>query len=391
MYKINRNQQKKSATFPFKRLAIYLIFFIGMLTLLYPFYVSALNDYLDHVRIANYKQKVADQFNRRHNKLKKDNDRLQETDIVIEDDPFYDSNVTNISEADYNDYLLGSISIPKLKITIPLFDRTNHTLLTLGATVLNGTSYPLGGKSTHSVISGHRGLPNRTLFTDLPKLKKGDKFVLTVLGKKLAYQVDNIQVVSPDQSQLLKIEPEKDLVTLLTCTPYMINSHRLLVRGTRIAYTKEIRQALENSGHYQSVKRYLLLAGFILLCLGIVGMLYRVIHNYLLAKQQMTIALQILDLAEHPIKKSVLLYDKKGKKKLIRQGKVVQLVSDHSGTYQITGLPKGLYCVKTDDGTVSLLVGQPKLRKSTIILKATKASDCLSKFKINLVVSSFLS
>ncbi|MGO3607855.1 MAG: class C sortase, partial [Pseudolactococcus laudensis] len=121
-------------------------------------------------------------------------------------------------------------------VSLPIFDETNNELLEKGATVLQGTSFPIGGKGTHSVITGHTGLPEKKLFTDLEKLKKGDLFYIEVSGKKLAYRVERFKTVLPTELDSLKIEDSSDLVTLLTCTPYMINTHRLLVTGVRVGF-----------------------------------------------------------------------------------------------------------------------------------------------------------
>ncbi|MDT0901799.1 class C sortase, partial [Staphylococcus pseudintermedius] len=128
-----------------------------------------------------------------------------------------------------------------------MFDTTNDLFLAKGTSLLEGTSYPTGGKSTHAVISGHRGLPSAKLFTDLPDLKKGDVFFIEINKRTLAYEIDQLKVVEPTETEDLLIEKDKDLVTLLTCTPYMINSHRLLVRGHRIPYTPKMAKNLQRA------------------------------------------------------------------------------------------------------------------------------------------------
>lgn len=149
-------------------------------------------------------------------------------------DSFDDVSKGSLSQETFSEHIIGTINIPKLNLEIPLFDTTNAELLENGATVLNGTSQPVGGASTHSVITGHRGLPRRELFTNLPDLKEGDIFLIRVLKKTLTYEVEDIQIVEPDETSSLKIQDGKDLITLITCTPYMVNSHRLLVTGHRI-------------------------------------------------------------------------------------------------------------------------------------------------------------
>ena len=130
--------------------------------------------------------------------------------------------------------IMGYIDIGKIGVQLPVYHGVDPTVLQVGVGHLEGSSFPVGGKSTHSVLSGHRGLPSAKLFTDLDKLEIGDTFAITVLRQTLVYQVDQIKVVLPSESEDLRIEPNKDYCTLLTCTPYGINSHRLLVRGVRV-------------------------------------------------------------------------------------------------------------------------------------------------------------
>lgn len=130
--------------------------------------------------------------------------------------------------------MMGYLSIPKLRIQLPIYHGTSDEVLASNAGHLEGTSLPVGGAGTHAVISAHRGLPSASLFTSLDKMEIGDTFTIRVLDKTLTYQVDQIKVVTPDQTSDLAIDPNADYVTLLTCTPYMVNSHRLLVRGRRV-------------------------------------------------------------------------------------------------------------------------------------------------------------
>lgn len=147
----------------------------------------------------------------------------------------------------FEKHTIGVLTIPEINVHLPIFDETNTVLLEKGASLLEGTSYPTGGESTHAVISSHRGLPQAKLFTDLSKLTLGDSFYIEINGQTLAYQVDQIKTVEPTDTKDLRIEKGKDFVTLLTCTPYMINSHRLLVRGHRVPYhAKEVQKVSEN-------------------------------------------------------------------------------------------------------------------------------------------------
>ncbi|WP_066925122.1 class C sortase [Murdochiella massiliensis] len=134
------------------------------------------------------------------------------------------------------DNIMGTIEIPKIQVKLPIFHGVGEESLQRGAGHLEGTSLPIGGKSTHSVLSAHRGLPSAILFTDLDQMAKGDLFYLHIMDAVFAYRVVDIQTVLPHQSELLAIQPDRDLCTLLTCTPYGVNSHRLLVTGERTTY-----------------------------------------------------------------------------------------------------------------------------------------------------------
>jgi len=130
--------------------------------------------------------------------------------------------------------VMGYIQIPKLDLKVPIYHTTDEKVLQKGIGHMAGTSLPVGGKGTHAVMSGHRGLPTARLFTDLDKMAVGDKFQLNILDKTLSYEVDQIRIVEPEDFSQLQIDPEMDYCTLFTCTPYGINTHRLLVRGHRI-------------------------------------------------------------------------------------------------------------------------------------------------------------
>ena len=152
----------------------------------------------------------------------------------------------NLSESEIQEYMsvlnmagsgmMGHIEIEKLGVDLPLYHTVDEAVLQIGVGHIPGSSLPSGGESTHAVLSGHRGLPTSKLFTELDRMQEGDLFFIYVLDRQLAYEVDQIRVVLPNEVSELKIEEGKDLVTLVTCTPYAINTHRLLVRGHRIDY-----------------------------------------------------------------------------------------------------------------------------------------------------------
>lgn len=136
--------------------------------------------------------------------------------------------------------MMGYIRIPKIDIELPLYHGTKESVLQIGVGHLKGTSLPVGGETTHAVLTGHRGLPSRMLFTDLDQMKKGDVFYISILNQTFAYQVNQILTVLPSETESLQIVEGKDYVTLVTCTPYGVNSHRLLIRGERIPYEEAV-------------------------------------------------------------------------------------------------------------------------------------------------------
>ena len=152
----------------------------------------------------------------------------------------------DVDEEDYYSQLvipgtdvMGYVVIPKINVSLPIYHGTSDEVLEAGVGHLMGSSLPVGGDGTHSVLSGHSGLPSARLFTDLDQLVEGDTFTIRVLREVLTYEVDDIQIVLPNESAILQIEPDQDYCTLLTCTPYGVNTHRLLVRGHRIPTPEE--------------------------------------------------------------------------------------------------------------------------------------------------------
>lgn len=157
--------------------------------------------------------------------------------------------------------IMGYIEVPKIDCSLPIYHGTDEGELQIAIGHLEGSSLPVGGKSTHCVLSGHRGLPSARLFTDLDQMEEGDIFVLNVLGRKLAYEVDQIKVVLPDEMSDLEIVQGKDLCTLVTCTPYGINTHRLLVRGHRTKYIEETVVRVQKEAEKKETGIWLLAGG----------------------------------------------------------------------------------------------------------------------------------
>ena len=230
-------------------LVIGIIFLAGFSLLLYPFVANQWNNYRQKQLISGYEQVVSDKeaaegidYDAERKKAEDYNEAL--LPCVLPDsfalaessgvDPVY-MNTLNIA----GDEMMGSVEIPKINIKIPIYHTTEEEVLNKGAGHLEGSSLPVGGANTHAVISAHRGLPSASLFTDLDQMKVGDHFLLHVLDETLCYEVDKISVVKPEDTSALAVEDGQDLVTLLTCTPYGVNTERLLVRGHRVPYVEE--------------------------------------------------------------------------------------------------------------------------------------------------------
>ena len=164
--------------------------------------------------------------------------------------------------------IMGYVEIPKIGCLLPIYHGTDEAVLEIAAGHIVGTSLPVGGSGTHCVLSGHRGLPSAKLFTNLDRLSEGDRFMLHVLNETLTYQVDQILVVLPEEIEALEIEKDADYCTLVTCTPYGVNTHRLLVRGHRIETVTEKEEALpaiESSSMPSKRDMWWLLAGIMVI------------------------------------------------------------------------------------------------------------------------------
>ena len=231
------------------KLMIGIIFLAGLSLLLYPFVANQWNNYRQKQLISSYEQTVSQKeasngidYDAELKKAEAYNEALLPSILpdsfaiadASEEDQTY-MNTLNIA----GDEMMGIVEIPKIDIKLPIYHTTKEDVLKQAAGHLEGSSLPIGGKSTHSVISAHRGLPSASLFTDLDQLKKGDHFLIHVLNETLCYEVDKISVVKPEETSSLAVEEGKDLVTLLTCTPYGVNTERLLVRGHRVPYEEQ--------------------------------------------------------------------------------------------------------------------------------------------------------
>lgn len=215
-----------------------LIFFVGLSLLLYPIISDYWNSFHQSRAIATYAEEVAELDDEDYEKMWQEAEAYNQK---LSNQPNR-WNLTEEEEEEYNRVLdiggtgiMGYIEIPEIKVSLPIYHGTDEGVLQIAVGHIPGSSLPVGGIGTHSVVSGHRGLPSARLFTNLDELNEGDVFMIRVLDETLTYEVDKISIVEPDDLTGLGIDPELDLCTLVTCTPYGVNSHRLLVRGHRIA------------------------------------------------------------------------------------------------------------------------------------------------------------
>ena len=251
-----------------------LMLFIGVCVLLYPALSQYWNSKTQTHTVDNYQEIL---------------DSLQKEDYTkyFEEADHYNAALRNLDVplmeygqlTEYNQILnvsgtgvMGYITIEKLGVELPLYHGTSDSVLNIACGHMEGTSLPIGGESTHSVLSAHRGLPHAKLFTDLDKMEVGDVFTITILDRIMTYQVDQIKVVNPNEIDEVHIIDGEDHCTLLTCTPYGINSHRLLVRGTRIENAAPILYVTSNAFKIDSLVATPVVAAPILLVLLIVLM-----------------------------------------------------------------------------------------------------------------------
>lgn len=226
---------------------IALLLSLGLILLLYPVVSDLISKWTSSAAVTGYQQDVKDM----DDSARKDmlaaaseyNSRLSGTIIKDAFNSDDEESVVGQNKEYYSllnlNGLMAYVEIPSIDVYLPIYHGTGQETLKKGVGHLEGSALPVGGLGTHSVISAHRGLPGAKLFTDLDQIEAGDLFYIHVLGETLAYEVDRIEVVAPEDIEPLTAVRGEDHVTLMTCTPYGINSHRMLVRGIRIEYTEE--------------------------------------------------------------------------------------------------------------------------------------------------------
>lgn len=242
---MKKKQNRKDRKKPWILLAPLLIFVVGAGIFLYPAMSNLLAEKRQEGVIQTYQAKVEKAGEKELNDAWKE---AREYNENLAGDPVHDPFVMGsgyVLPRNYNqvldvsgDGVMGYVEIPKIDVHLPIYHGTGEEVLKKGAGHLEATALPIGGEYRHSVISAHRGLPSAELFTRLDEMQTGDVFYIHVLDDILAYEVDQIEVIEPEELEFLVPIQGRDLVTLLTCTPYAVNTHRLLVRGTRISYER---------------------------------------------------------------------------------------------------------------------------------------------------------
>jgi len=239
-------KKKKKKSNVVLNIIIALVFLVGAGVFLYPTISDMWNQYRNAQLVSKYEEAVTELSDNDYDRLWKEAKEYNAehpvnaiVDAFEEEDTYELSHPYDRVLDPNGDGLMGSIEIPKIKAKLAIYHGLSKTVLEKGVGHVEGTSLPIGGKSTHAVLAAHRGLPNAKLFTDLDQMEKGDIFILHILGKNLAYKVDQIKTVLPDETSELDIVEGEDHVTLVTCTPYAVNTHRLLVRGIRTKYVEE--------------------------------------------------------------------------------------------------------------------------------------------------------
>lgn len=275
--------QEKSANrsrrrFPISTLLLLLVFLVGLCMLLYPSVSDIINE-KNHSRVIQSHQQALDEMPeeeltdlltqaRQYNASLLDNPKGWF--LTPEEEELYRSLLDPFGSG-----MMGYLEIQKIGVLLPIYHGIDDAVLQVGVGHVENSSLPVGGESSHCVLSGHRGLPSSRLLTDLDQMETGDVFYLHVLNQTLAYQVDDIQVVEPQAVESLEIVPGEDYCTLVTCTPYGVNTHRLLVRGTRIPYTPPQEEQSQQAHTVPEVTRtvdylpFALAAGLVVLLVGL--------------------------------------------------------------------------------------------------------------------------
>ena len=262
-----------------RNLIIVAIFLVGLSVFAYPLISNVISTGTHATVISKYEEDLKKMSKKEIEQMKEDARKHNEKEInpnMIFTDPFAEGEDESNTSSGYYNLLnvgetMGSLEIPKINVDLPIYHGASDDVLRAGVGHLGNSSLPVGGADTHAILTAHRGLPSSKLFRELDQMKIGDKFFVHTLDETLAYQVDDIKIVLPSETNELIIENGRDLVTLVTCDPYMINTDRMLVRGERIPYEPEeeaVRKPSEKPKFFEKIiKELLILGGLLILIL----------------------------------------------------------------------------------------------------------------------------
>lgn len=252
---------------------------IGMLIFFYPIIGNWLST-KDHYTVISKHNEVLAQMSKEEKELEREkakqyNESLTETAIPIID-PFSEDQETREKDTETNTSYynvldigetMGHIEIPSINVNLPIYHGISDDVLSQGIGHMSNSSFPIGGLGTHTALTGHRGLPSSKLFRDLDKVEVDDVFYIHTLDETLAYKIDDIQIVLPSETNWLEMKEDKDYVTLITCEPYMINTHRLLVRGERVPYDPLVKAEVTPKGkdNIQRFEQALFIGGIVII------------------------------------------------------------------------------------------------------------------------------
>jgi sortase A len=364
----------------------------------YPFIINSVNQVLDQKIVDLYAAKTSEAYQKAQKaRLEKDAAKSATNKKALAD-PFNEKTLQAgaksaqavVDNEGFAKHTIGVIYLPKINEQLPIFDSLEDEYMAHGTGWLNTTDYPSGGKDTHAVISGHRGLAGARLFTNLPELKNGDVFIVK-LGKQYhAYKLFAKHTVLPANTKYLAKQPGKDMMSLITCTPLMVNSHRLILTGERVPFTPNMLKQVKAIKQHQFWENARVMA---ILALAVAGIIYFLYKNWViwqLKKRPFTLKLQALhSTTGEPIEGVPFeLMDKKGKHPVIRDGQPVTQLSNLKGIVEMENLPGMNYRVHINRATqLVVFVKRRRAREFTLRYKKRrngkiKVHDGLGEIRI---------
>lgn len=399
MAKLVKKKEKKSnaVAVMLQRMFMLLFFLFGLSLLLYPIVSQGINDYLDQKIVQKYQKEASEKIEAEIQKLQqemqeRDEKARKEKNPGSAGEPFSEERRQKEQKVEptptyVEEHTAGMIVIPKIDVKLPVFDLTNDFFLSKGATILEGTSSLKGGESSHSVISSHRGLKKAKLFSDLPELKEKDLFFIEVLKETHAYEVDQIKVIEPTDARDLLVVDGMDYVTLLTCTPYAINSHRLLVRGHRVPFTEKMEKEIKQVDKNKKRNFILMVVGGLLGVCLLLSIIRQIIRLGMLGRRKYALVFYLKDLKQRPLAGvSVQLLGKRGKNPVLLDGEKVFAVSDENGKIEFPDLFGKTYTIGVS-GKERLFLARAKVKRikdKTFTLKKVIKGSLVEKQEVQI-------